>query len=200
MKRPQSSDDHILVVEAPAVLNLACFVHDAAGLASYAGYHLGAQYHWPYQEGGFRGAVDAVTFMDAAYQWSRWWDDLVNERYKAVTENLEVPDEEWLHRGLPSSLDEYPALRQAVATVWPTFWGWWLYPYVGGKMALESADLNRQQLVYTKLQEIVPGRWHWDRVFRRNMREMRYQASHGWGIVHPNDLWHLDWMTPQAFA
>jgi hypothetical protein len=131
MERPNSSDDHILMVAVPAMLNLACFVQHAAGLTSYAGYHTGAQYQWPYHESGFRDVVDTITFMDAAYQWPRWWDDLVNERHSVVTGNLEIPDEEWMHRGLPSSLDPYPVLRKAVAMVWPTFWGWWLYPYVG---------------------------------------------------------------------
>ena len=200
MERPNSSDDHILMVAVPAILNLACFVQHAAGLTSYAGYHTGAQYHWPYHESGFRDAVDTVTFMDAAYQWPRWWDDLVNERHHVVTGNLEIPDEEWMHRGLPSSLDPYPALRKAVAMVWPTFWGWWLYPYVGGKMALESAVVNRQQLVYNKLQEMAPGRWHWDLVFCPIVQVMRYQAPYGWGVVHPNDFWRLDWMTPKTFA
>ena len=200
MERPNSSDDHILMVAVPAMLNLAYFVQHAAGLTSYAGYHTGAQYHWPYHESGFRDAADTVTFMDAAYQWPCWWDDLVNERHNVVTGNLEIPDEEWMHRGLPSSLDPYPALRKAVAMVWPTFWGWWLYPYVGGKMALESTVVNRQQLVYDKLQEMAPGRWHLDLVFCPITQEMRYQASYGWGVVHPNDFWRLDWMTPQTFA
>ncbi len=188
------------MVAVPAMLNLAYFVQHAAGLTSYAGYHTGAQYHWPYHESGFRDAVDTVTFMDAAYQWPRWWDDLVNERHHVVTGNLEIPDEEWMHRGLPSSLDPYLALRKAVAMVWPTFWGWWLYPYVGGKMALESTVVNRQQLVYDKLQEMAPGRWHLDLVFCPITQEMRYQASYGWGVVHPNDFWRLDWMTPKTFA
>lgn len=189
-----------MMVSVPTMLNLACFVQHAAGLTSYAGYHVGVPYHWPYHEGGFRGAVDTVTFMDAGCQWPRWWDDLVNERYNVVTGNLEIPDEEWIHQGLPSSLDPYPELRQAVAMVWPMFWGWWLYPYVGGKMALESAVGNRQQLVYNKLQEMAPGRWHWDLVFCPDIRIMRYQAPNGWGVVHPSDFWRLDWMTPQAFV
>lgn len=67
-------------------------------------------------------------------------------------------------------------------------------------MALESTVVNRQQLVYDKLQEMAPGRWHLDLVFCPITQEMRYQASYGWGVVHPNDFWRLDWMTPQTFA
>lgn len=200
MQRHGSPNDHVLMVAAPAILNLACFVLDAAGLVSHTGYQTGRLYHWPYQERTFRDTVDAVTFVDAAYQWPHWWEDLVNERYKVITENIEAHDLEWSNIGLPPSLDPYPALRQAVAIVWPTFWGWWLYPYVGGKMALESIELDREQRAHEKLQDVVPGRWHWDLVYRADMRQMRYHARVGWGIVHPNDFWRLDWISVQAFA
>lgn len=94
---------------------------DAAELVSRIGYQKGQSYHWPYHEQAFRDAVDAVMVVDAGYQWFHWWGALIAERQKAITQNLDIPDEEWIDRGLPPSLDPYPALRQAVAMVWPTF-------------------------------------------------------------------------------
>ncbi len=192
-----SSDTPTLTIRAPALLNLACFVRDAAGLSAHQGYHLGVDQHWPYRESRFEESTDAVTFLQAGYQWQLWWHQLVEARYAALSAGHgDEEDLALLHQGLPGSLEGLPALQQAVSLVWPSFWGWWLLPYVGGKMALETVDLPRD--LYTKLQTVAPGGWHWDFIYRYHMaKEIHYDGSKGWAIVHPHDAWHHEWMSSE---
>ncbi|MCY0900487.1 MAG: hypothetical protein OWU33_16475 [Firmicutes bacterium] len=185
-------------VSAPAILNLACFVHYAAGLISANGYHSGENYHWPYQETHFRQSGKSITFLEAAFQWSSWWDDLVDAHAQAAMNGHDV-EEDTDHK-LPPSLDPYPALRQAVAEIWPTFWGWWLYPYIGGKMALESAIQNRLPSLYAQITKIAPGHWQWYLIFDDQISPiLHYKAPTGWGILSPHYFWQLDWITPKIF-
>ncbi|MCY0881935.1 MAG: hypothetical protein OWS74_08050 [Firmicutes bacterium] len=193
------SNNRILETENPALLNLACFVCQAADLTAYDGYNVPSEFHhWPYQADLFSNSKDALTLIEATYQWPYWWDDLIDERYQIATQSPTLLiEEKWVLHGLPASLDSYPALRQVVARVWNIFGGWWSHPYIGGKIALERMPSSHQ--AYNKLQELAPGHWNWDIVFCPVTPIMRYHPPHGWGVVFLDDVWHLEWMTPEIF-
>lgn len=194
----QSETAGLLQIQAPALLNLACFVANKAGLETHAGY-LGHALQWPYQECGFRDQVEPALFIQAGDEWHQWWSFLKDERYQQFLQRQEDPDIAWITRGIPPSLDQWPALRRAVAWCWAEFWGWWLLPYAGGRMALE-ASVSHIEGIYQRLEAVAPGYWNWDVIFQSDQREMRYDGRQGWGLFHPNDLWNTDWMVPSAFT
>jgi len=186
-----------MTIDAPDLLNLACFVADAVGFGSASGYHLGVDYHWPYRENRFEERVSAQTFLQARDQWSLWWTDLATTRYETVesgAREIEIMD----YQAVSATLKRFPELHQAVSAVWSSFWGWWLLPYAGGKMALEGVD--PPQDLYTRIQSIAPGRWHWDLVYSYGLRKIRTDQSMGWAVMSPHDMWHNEWMTEDIIA
>ncbi len=65
-------------------------------------------------------------------------------------------------------------------------------------MALETIDLPQD--LYPKVQAIAPGRWHWDLVYRYDLREIRPDRSMGWAVMNPHDIWHNEWITADAMT
>ena len=188
----ESDSQALMTIDAPDLLNLACFVRDAAGLSNPLGYHVGVDYHWPYRENRFEERVPARTFLQASYQWPLWWAHLTTMRYETVHSGATEADT-MDYQVVSASLDRFPELHQAVSAVWSSFWGWWLLSYAGGKMALETIDLPQD--LYPKVQAIAPGRWHWDLVYRYDVREIRPDQSMGWAVINPHDICHNEWMT-----
>lgn len=181
----------LVTIDVSTWLNLACFVRDAAGLSAASGYHVGLDYHWPYREARFEESTTAEIFLQASYQWPLWWMRLVEARYEMVNGGVSA-EEPTDYQSVSVSLEGFPELRQAVSCVWSSFWGWWLLPYVGGKMALASVDVPQD--LYTKIQTVAPGRWHWDLIYRHHIREIRRDKSLAWAVLHPHDVWHNEWM------
>uniref|UniRef100_UPI001A9006E3 hypothetical protein n=1 Tax=Alicyclobacillus suci TaxID=2816080 RepID=UPI001A9006E3 len=77
---------------------------------------------------------------------------------------------------------------------WPLFKHWWDYPYIGGKMALESVPATRADIFAEELSNSKTG-WVFDIVYHLHEgRNIHNKNGMGWGIIEPNDMWNIQWV------
>lgn len=169
----------------PISLNMACFIMATTGWGPAVGYD---PFLWPPRSSGAATEDDDVI----REAWKAWWNELVEQRFRLIISGKKDYDDTIL-----DNLDPPRALRTIVNRTASQFQGWWSEPYIGGHRALFNAVEPRKAYIYQALERLQPGTWHIDILApRQGLSQVVFQSGQGWALLHPQDVWNLDWIVP----
>uniref|UniRef100_UPI001A904782 hypothetical protein n=1 Tax=Alicyclobacillus suci TaxID=2816080 RepID=UPI001A904782 len=123
----------------PATLNFAIFTRNLMNL-----YETTPNYIWPDPSNYYSEHTDLST-PEVISDWNNWWGHLLLERAAIIEQRDRLIDLGYLD-DKPYVVDRFSNLQAAIDQAWPLFKHWWDYPYIGGKMALESVPATRADI------------------------------------------------------
>ncbi len=174
----------------PPLLNMACFalaIMKLGHMVSYEGFH------WPMLNE--KPSVDQKKFGD---EWSEWWNDLIEQRaHSVMSDSFNSNDTDTIFEELPKTLNARPILYTVINKTIMDFRRWWAEPYIGGHRALFNSIEPRKIYVFNALETLCAGKWHIDILApRQGLRQIVFHAGRGWALLHPEDVWNLNWLRP----
>ena len=169
----------------PATLNFAVFTRNLLNLHATTPSHM-----WPDCDSSYTD-LDGSTIIK---EWNCWWENLIKERSFVVQQKSTLSDYLCRMECKPNVADVCPTLQAAIDMTWPPFNKWWNYPYIGGKMALESVPAARASEFSNEL-ILTDSEWVFDIVYQLcEGRTILQKHGANWGIIEPNDLWDVRWV------